>query len=156
MLDVHVQLCSIESLNLVGTLWPVLICLVYASYHCNQGKLKIIGAVLLMYILMQNRGIQPFLVGQGLLMVAWKEVRINWPIPRLSMKLGNILIIPLIDELKPVKVRRAASILWRYGQSSSDHQEGTKKVRHFWSHIEIKGWGWGFDDVAFVPDPFFY
>jgi hypothetical protein len=47
------------------------------------------------------------------------------------MKLGNILIIPLIDELKPVKVRRAASILWRYGQSSSDHQEGTKKVRHF-------------------------
>ena len=39
-----------------------MICLVYASHHGNQGKLKSIGAVPLMYVFMQNDGIQPFLV----------------------------------------------------------------------------------------------
>jgi hypothetical protein len=65
MLDVHVQLCSIGSLNVVGIIGAVLICLVHASHHCNQGKLKSIGAVPLMYIVMQNHGIQPFLVERG-------------------------------------------------------------------------------------------
>ena len=65
MRDVHVQLCSIGSLNVVDIIWAVLIWLVYASHHCNQGKLKSIGAVPLMYIFMQNHGIQPFVVERG-------------------------------------------------------------------------------------------
>jgi hypothetical protein len=66
MLDIHVQLCSIGSLNVVGIIGADLICLVYASHHCNQAKLKSsIGAVPLMYILMQNHGIQPLLVEHG-------------------------------------------------------------------------------------------
>jgi hypothetical protein len=43
----------------------VSICLVYASHHCNQGKLNSIRAVPLMHIFMQNHGIQPFLVEHG-------------------------------------------------------------------------------------------
>ena len=65
MLYIHVELRTVGKLRVVSNVRAALTSFVDTSGHCGYAKMKAIGAVSLMHILMQNVNVQPFIVEGG-------------------------------------------------------------------------------------------